>query len=171
MIHISNVQVAPGVFSVRLPESYIKTLKDLLEDPGSLEIYCRSIAEEIGASYIFHQVYDYEYVIANGGISQGSSLWHSDKDGDIDCLAMIYVVDPDLNKQTGMRVAFRDKIDLSSETYLDIKTGTAFFVRHDDERFEHCVEEPKDNIKFRACLSLSLGNYQTVKSNFKLQDE
>lgn len=155
--------IAPGAYEIMLDEEQIAVIKDFEQLPKEFfQQYCEYLATEVGLGYKLHQVYDYRYVIKKGHITDGSHSWHNDKDHNMDCIMMIYVVDPEINETTGMRVGFRDKTIPGSEKFMNIKTGTAFLTRQDDPKFEHKVENVKGGVNSRACISLNLYGFKDI---------
>jgi len=168
---INPTPIAFGTYEVILNQEQIEVIKDFENlPPEFLTQYCEYLAQELGLEYKIHQIYDYRYVIKKGHISDGSHNWHNDKDFDMDCILMLYVVDPDINELTGMRVGFRDNTTQGSEKFMNIKTGTAFLTRQDILNCEHKVENIKNNINSRACISLSLNGFKNIVASHGLQE-
>lgn len=162
-IKINPHSVAPGAYEVKLTTEQIDTIKGYQSFPKDFfHNYCSYLITELGAVFNLVQVYDYRYVIKQGWISDGSHMWHNDKDVGIDAILMIYIVDPEINEQTGMRLGCRDNTDHSTEKYLDIQTGTAYLVRQDDIKFEHKVEKIKGSVNERSCISISLYGFDNI---------
>jgi hypothetical protein len=53
---------------------------------------------------------------------------------------------------------------------MNIKTGTAFLTRQDILNCEHKVENIKNNINSRACISLSLNGFKNIVASHGLQE-
>lgn len=169
-IKINPHSVAPGAYEVKLTTEQIDILKDYQLLPNDfLNNYCSYIVRELGGVINVAQIYDYSYVIKQGWISDGSHMWHNDSETSnisgfvsIDAILMIYIVDPEINEQTGMRLGCRDNTDHSTEKYLDIQTGTAYLVRQDDIKFEHKVEKIKGHVNKRSVISISLYGFNNI---------
>lgn len=163
--------VAPGAYEIFLGEEEIAVIKEFENLPEEFfKQYCSYLVQTLGLDYTMHQVYDYRYVIKKGHISNGSYNWHNDKDDNMDCILMIYVVDPEINETTGMRVGFRDSTVAGSERFMNIQTGTAFLTRQDHPKFQHKVENIKGNINHRACISLSLSGIKNTINIHNLKE-
>jgi hypothetical protein len=167
---INPTPVAPGTYEVFLDDEHLSVLSQFETLPKEFfENYCAYLAEELGLNYKMHQVYDYRYVIKKGRISDGSHTWHNDKDINMDCILMIYVVDPKLNEQTGMRVGFRNTEIENSEKFMDLWTGRAFLTHQGDIKFQHKVENVRGNVNYRSCISLNLFGFDNIVENYKLE--
>lgn len=168
---INSTPVAPGTYQIDLDQDQIEILKKFESLPKEFfQNYCVYLASELMMEYVMHQVYDYKYVIEKGHITQGSNSWHNDKDSKMDCILMLYVVDPDLNERTGMRVGYRDADVENSEKYMDLKTGSAFLTRQDKLNIQHRVEEIKGKVNYRSCVSINLQGFKDAVSFLKLQE-
>ena len=168
---INPIPVAPGTYEIMLEEDQLEVIKQFENLPNEFFInYCKYLAEELGLVYSMHQVYDYRYVIKKGHISDGSHNWHNDKDIGMDCIMMIYVVEPDLNETTGMRIGFRNRSIIDSQRFMNVKTGTVFLTRQDDPMIEHKVENIKGNVISRACISLSLSGFKDLIEFYNLKE-
>lgn len=159
-INILPQTIAPGAYPVLIGESVTEFYKFLLGQTRlDQEIFAKNLGLSLNLEYVDHVIYDYRYVIDQGRISAGPSLWHSDGNDKFDCQLMTYIVEPKLTESTGMRVGFRD---LENIQYLDLSTGSSFLARQDHPRFQHHVEPQKSKVDHRICFTICYRGLQNL---------
>jgi len=153
-MQIDKNTVAPGVWSVSLTPDIVDLYSEILDQSKENQIlFCKSIGAMLDLEYVDHVIYDYKYVLEQGNITAGPSLWHSDGNGRFDCQLMTYIVDPEINAETGMRVGFRNSLTQESH-YMNISRGTSFLARQDLPEYQHHVEPKRRNITQRVCFTI-----------------
>jgi hypothetical protein len=160
---IDIIPVTSGVHRLSLDSDHrdiMSTVPDVLEDLGNA--YSKMLLDTLALDFYNLTIYDYQRVIERDKISGKFMDWHTDLDPNIDGIIMYYICDPKINESTGMRVGYRDLLTPDSTRFMDLSTGDCFLVRHDHERYEHCIEPRKAAINRRICVSIMFRGYHSL---------
>ena len=160
---IDVIPVTSGVHRLIIDSDHkeiMSTVPDVPEDLGNS--YCKILLDTLGLDFYNLTIYDYQRVLERNKISGKFMDWHNDLDSNIDGIIMYYICDPKINESTGMRVGYRDLLTVDSTRFMDLSTGDCFLVRHDHERYEHCIEPRKAPINRRICVSILFRGYHRL---------
>jgi hypothetical protein len=160
---IDIIPVTSGVHRLIIDPSDKDLMTLVPEVPAdSGQAYCKMILHPLGLDFYSLTVYDYQRVLVKDRISGKFMDWHTDLEPNIDGIIMYYICDPKINESTGMRVGYRDLLTPDSTRFMDLSTGDCFLVRHDHERYEHCIEPRKAAINHRICISIMFRGYHRL---------
>ena len=160
---IDIIPVTSGVHRLIIDPSDQDLMTLVAEVPAdSNQAYCNMILHTLGLDFYSLTVYDYQRVLVKDRISGKFMDWHTDLDPNVDGIIMYYICDPKINESTGMRVGYRDLLIPDSTRFMDLSTGDCFLVRHDHERYEHCIEPRKAAINRRICVSIMFRGYHRL---------
>ena len=160
---IDTIPVTSGVHRLNIKPVYqdlMSTIPFVPEDIG--KSYCNTLLDTLGLDFYSLTIYDYQRVLERDKISGKFMDWHIDLEPNIDGILMYYICDPNINEFTGMRVGYRDLLTADSTRFMDLSTGDCFLVRHDHERYEHCIEPRKAPINQRICVSVMFSGYHRL---------
>lgn len=159
---VDNNPIAPGAWPVTLEDNFINYFQEALSEPRQNQIlFCKSISAMLNLDYVDHVIYDYKYVISEGNITAGPSLWHTDGLGKFDCQLMTYMVSPELTVNTGMRVGFKNLL-ANTESYLNLRSGSCFLARQDRPEYQHRVEPKIGSVDRRICFTICLNGIERL---------
>jgi hypothetical protein len=160
---IDIIPVTSGVHRLIIDPDYQDLLSTVPYVPEpSAKSYCNMLLDTLGLDFYNLTIYDYERVLTRDRISGNFMGWHIDLEPNIDGIIMYYICDPNINESTGMRVGYRDLLTPHSTRFMDLSTGDCFLVRHDHERYEHCIEPRKTTINRRICVSIMFRGYHRL---------
>ena len=160
---VDIVPVTSGVHRLIIDPDYRDLMSAIPEVSEPLaKSYCDILLDALGLEFYNMTIYDYKRVLARDRISGKFMDWHIDLEPNIDGIIMYYICNPNINESTGMRVGYRDLLTPDSARFMDLSTGDCFLVRHDHERYQHCIEPRKASINQRVCVSIMFSGYHRL---------